>query len=391
MTLCGASIKSLKGSGARSMYNRAFAIIENTGKETFFLAPSFAEYEKWISALRTSCGEKNTVTIETIESRFQNNVQDVAPNIDAGERPSDLRNAPSASLSFEDHEISSSKEHEERNPGTDIFVGVDAPSTKSEDEIEDNQNSNDFKSDIDGDANKRGAKFRDRMAKIKSSVKNNVKNMNENVKHMKMEKHTMNPVFARRDSHPSRTGSISINTPLKLKQVTSTNAEPQIKERLKIDSNQELCRMPGVWICTISIEGLDHTSEYEKLEERLSFAIHLSREGIGNGTEGGKYNVVKSLFEILNCFTAISTILVAVQNDPAAAGLDRDGVENYRKLFSQVLSSGNVLCGLLTLLEKGDTLDFDYIGKFISFHFISEIASIDADLFSSRNGAVNIL
>jgi hypothetical protein len=133
--------------------------------------------------------------------------------------------------------------------------------------------------------------------------------------------------------------------------------------------------MPGVWICTVSIEvshprvsGLDHTSEYEKLEERLRFAIHLSREGIGNGTAGRKYNVVKSLFEILNFFTAISSILVAVQNDPAAAGLDRDGVENYRKLFSQVLSSGSVLCGLLTLLEKGDTLNFDYIGKFISFH-----------------------
>ena len=373
-----ASVKSVTGSGAKRIFTRAFAIVENTGKETVFIAPSFAEFEKWIPALKRSCGEgvssvKTTTAslLDIIEPRFLN----ASPEVDVNTISSDIIDSSSVNMSFDDDadlEVLDRNEFGDQLSITDSFLGIDAASTVSEDGIEEFHSYASKSDDIEGITSKRGAKFRDRMAKIKSSVKNNVKNMNENVnvKIMKMEKHAMKPAFARRDIQHSGSGQLSINAPLKLKQVKVASEEPQAKEQIKLDPEQKLHSVPGEWTCSVSITSnrdrlsqLDHPSGQETQVERMFFSIHMSRESIATNIASVDSSVMKSLSDILKLYTTISEVLVAIQNDPLAAGLGRDEIDSYQNLFSQVLSSGRVLSGLLNLLQKGDMPNFDYIGK----------------------------
>jgi len=402
INLTRASVKSVTGSGAKRIFTRAFAIVENTGKETFFLAPSFAEFEKWVSALKRSCGEgvspvktSTASLLEIIEPRFLNTL----PEADVNTISSDIIDSSSVNISFDedaDLEVLNRNEFGDQLSTTDSFAGIDAASTMSEDGSEDFHSSASKSDDIEGSASKRGAKFRDRMAKIKSSVKNNVKNMNENVKIMKMEKHSMNPAFARRDIQPSRSGHLSINAPLKLKQVKVASEEPRAKEQIKLDPKQKLYSVPGKWICSVSVTSnrdrlsqLHHPSGQEIEDESLTFSIHMSLESIANKIASVDSSVMKSLSDILKLYTTISEVLVAIQNDPVAAGLDRDEIDSYQNLFSQVLSSGRVLSGLLNLLQKGDMPNFDYIGKSLFYQTISAFLLI-LILSRDRNITCNI-
>jgi hypothetical protein len=212
-----------------------------------------------------------------------------------------------------------------------------------------------------------------------------VKNLNENVnvKIMKMEKHAMKPAFARRDIQPSGSGQLSTNAPLKMKQIKVVSEEPRAKEQIKLDPEQKLHSVPGEWTCSVSITSnrdrlsqLDHPSGQETQVERLVFSIHMSRESIATNIASVDSSVMKSLSDILKLYTTISEVLVAIQNDPLRAGLGRDEINSYQNLFSQVLSSGRILSGLLDLLQKGDMPNFDYIGISLATFFEGIFASV---------------
>ena len=56
ISLIGTTIHSVSGSGAKRVLSRTFALVEQNGQKTFFVAPSYGEFESWVSSLKLALG-----------------------------------------------------------------------------------------------------------------------------------------------------------------------------------------------------------------------------------------------------------------------------------------------------------------------------------------------
>lgn len=225
----------------------------------------------------------------------------------------------------------------------------------SEDVLEDNVS---LASTLDSQAlssDRRGAKFRDRMAKMKASVKNNVKTMNENVKNLKAE----NRVPRRQRLGSSSGRMTNSTTAMKLKQVKAHEETPPSKEPVNIEPNQELHLMPGLWTCHTKIEvAIRNTNLQEQQNENfeenfLRLDITLCRSAITEAkNEPSKTQLQKTISQMIDFHMKISSILTSIQQNPKAASLELlEQLGENEELFAHVINSGKILLGLLRLHE----------------------------------------
>ena len=390
--MANAKIKSVSGSGAKKVFNRAFAIVESKGKNTFFIAPSYAEYEKWIGALGAATRGITDPSLSTAPAAElprptasdtqsldgqPSEVYGVIAQTDTPNMQDSISHA--VPTSFDDRSVglraSDPREMMEQQQFGDSLVASDITPTPSYDVLDDDFSYSSTLDESEMQSGRRGAKFRDRMSKLSAKVKDNVKTINE--------KNAMNPVFARRQQNrSSSTSGVSgaSSAAIKLRHVSVKDEEPHTKEPIKIEKNQQLLSIPDVWDCEVKIDAI--TASQSPAPETIvpdrgkdpefCFDIQLSRRRIHE--EGlTTQRVKKSLSDMLHFHSTISATLVAIQNAPSAAGLSVLKGEGSNEVFAQVIYSGKMLHGLMLHLKtSAGHSNFEYIGQcsIFSFHFL---------------------
>ncbi len=354
ISLIGTTIHSVSGSGAKRVLSRAFALVEQNGQKTFFVAPSYGEFESWVSFLKLALGDveippdrkksEEIVPSETtrgVNSSGTTNLETIVP------REYDDFNGTICSFDDPLLDLSASES-----------VGA-ASSSFSEDGLDDSYTiSSTFDETNESSSDKRGAKFRDRMAKMKASMKNNVKNMNENVK-----KKTENRVGRKQRSGASSNGMALPNSSMKMKQIRVNNVEPQTKEDVKIAPHQELHMMPGNWECQVQISAItvepglteDLYTKDESLQQIL-IDITLTRNGISNKIDPVGTHLKKSLSEFLDLLSTVMATLITMKQNARQ-------VNRHDLLLTHLVNSGQVLQGLIPLAKPQCPKHFDHIGK----------------------------
>jgi hypothetical protein len=343
-------MRSVIGSGARHIFSKAFAIVESNGKETFFLAPSFADVERWIGMLRRKTAEdifqtnKELISLDDPKTILEEDTFTVPQN-------PEIKSTPSSSTYMDLIEQKSSTDSYTTSDNISFFV--------SEDETDDAL----FRGS-------KGSKFRDRMAKLKTSVRNNVRTMNENVKSINR---SGNTVFSRSQVNSSSAGSRTSNeVPFRLKHVRTTQEEPQTKEHIHIPREQKLLFLPGIWKCEVSVVrlssdtmGQGDSAEPQSLSHDLQFTICVSRELLSTENSKTSKVLLKSFSEFLLFLTKTIVALTAVEKDPRAADINmpNGGIFDNQELFPHVISCGKALQGLLELTRHTDGNSFKYLGK----------------------------
>ena len=400
ISLVDATIHSVSGSGAKRIFSRAFALVELSGKKTFFIAPTYEEFESWVKALRSAIGgnkgqlppnESSTEVSQGNEERLlpteftrdpNNQSTEDTPNLDVI-APTNFDDFRGTIVSFD--ESSFDLTASESGEAIQQEFPRDGPvASISEDGFEDSISISSALDEHGPSSDKRGAKFRDRMAKMKASVKNNVKTMNENVKNMKTE----NRVARRQRVGSSSARMVSSSTSMKLKHVKANDDEPNTKEAVKIASNQELHLIPDIWRCQVKIDIATKKVDGHKApssrqepsaflpdegtkETFLRLDIKLSSCNITDNNESAFIHLTKTFSELLDLHATVSATLIAIQQNPQAASLEILESGGYEELFSHMINSGKVLQGLIHLANSEYPKNFDHIGE----NLVSDISA----------------
>ena len=247
ISLKGAKIRALTGSGAKRTFSRAFAIIEVSGEKKFFISNSFKEYERWIAVLTDV-----TSDLITPDPAVDDPINDSSPaQLEADDGNNSVLN--SSNYIYDDViNVSNSRSAENDPDGEALLIQL---SDSLHDEYEDDsvsQYSSSAPGDGDGESNGgRRAKFRDRMAKtkdmmskVRDAVKKNVKIDTNAMKQLNSTTFPKprKPVFARRQ-HGHLSGKESGT---RLKHVRESEDEPHVKESVNIiEPGQVLCYFNG--------------------------------------------------------------------------------------------------------------------------------------------------
>lgn len=371
INLNGAVLKSVKGTGAKHIFSRAFSIVELNGKKTFFIAPSSSDYEKWISLLKQVTPKElhevaqrsrlNTAESSDIPQRSRLSTAESGGVIEQLNSNEDLL---SLDVTFDDDisEVDQSI-NQDTMSASESMHGLEQTHTLSEDYVEPEEGNQTQPQEGSQNLFKRGNKFRDRMNMMKSTLKNNVKNMNENVKNMKIEKKT----FARKSS------GIEIPTDiehLRIKNLATVDMEPTKKESISKEDSS-LTSIPGVWnfeVLVIQRESLEENAQEREtsLPLDLQFEIHFTRQTMSNKETSLEKTVVKPLSDIMVLFTTVTTLSFSIQNSTEISLLEKQSIV---KLMSQASSSALILKAFLDFSkarhesEESNDLDIDLIGK----------------------------
>ena len=349
---------------------------------TSFIAPSYSEYEQWIAVLKRATNAKVDTTAPQTEpegelnaSVLETNVEPDAPEVIT----TNYFDARPTIASFDDISLDMLGS-DSKDSATDDIDLTPSLSGDAVIAVDDNLSQSSFFEQPLPAAGKRGAKFREKMAKIKTSVKNNVKTMNDNVKNIKMDKTGKTPVFTRRQRSSNANTDLPPSAALKIKEVRVNNEEPPTKSLIELEKNQKLHSLPGVWTCEVMLDivsqiddGITNKSSpiketvippsFEEKRPELLLDINLSCKTLNSVNELSSIQVRKSLPEMLIFHSNISANLVAIQQNPSAADLDILLSENGKDLFAQVVYSGKVLQGLVPLLQNGRPRECSYVGK----------------------------
>eukprot|EP00557_Chaetoceros_sp_GSL56_P010386 CAMPEP_0176478374 /NCGR_PEP_ID=MMETSP0200_2-20121128/1149_1 /TAXON_ID=947934 /ORGANISM="Chaetoceros sp., Strain GSL56" /LENGTH=1917 /DNA_ID=CAMNT_0017874301 /DNA_START=31 /DNA_END=5784 /DNA_ORIENTATION=+ len=345
--LDGAIIRSVAGSGARHVFSKAFAIVERNGKETFFLAPSFADVERWIGALHSSSVNDISQHNKDLPSVDDPKMEGTFPMPENPEMMSTLCSPTDMDLI-------------EQKSSTDSYTALDNTSSLMfEDEADDTIS-----------RGSKGSKFRDKMAKLKTSVRNNVRTMNENVKSIKLDR-SGPAVFSRSQVNSSAGSSRSSNElPFRVKHLRATEEVPQTKENINITREQKLLVLPGIFKCDVSVTinavdtvGQNDTPEQQCLYQNFQLTISISRKVLSALHTKTSKVILKSFSELLVFHTKILSILTTIEKDPRAADISmpNGGILDSQELFPHVISCGKALQGHLTLTQRTDGHSFKYL------------------------------
>lgn len=379
ISLKGAKVRALTGSGAKRTFGRAFAIIELNGEKKFFISNSYKEYERWIAVL----------TDVTSDFTFSDSAVDDMVD-DSSVRQLRVDDGDNSILSSSNHNYEDvingiNSRSGENGPDGEALIQL---SDSLHDEYEDDsvsQYSSSAPGDGDGESNGgRRAKFRDRMSKtkdrmskVRDAVKKNVKIDTNAIRQLNSTtfQKQRRPVFTRRQ-HTHLSGKESGT---RLKHVRESEDEPHIKELISpIERKQVLCSFDGEWTVdtevTTSVSVVDASEEEsdEKNDAHCSkrnilFSINMVQNLQSGDDEVPTSSIIsKTLPELIKFQSNMSVVLVTIKDNPMAADLDITGAP---EIFSLIISSGKMLDGILGLLadekNKIDVNHLDHAGRSI--------------------------
>ncbi len=357
---------------------KGFAIIDSDGKKRFFIAETYAHYEKWIHAISKAMPSKgngsNSSETNGIEKTEDATVEIKSIFRSESQESSVLKNGTgsldgsifkSGSL---DGSIAKNNSHDtssianEQDQSGDITSLPDYPSIESEDGLSIDDSEGLSKLNL-------REKAKNRMSKFGTAMKNNVK----------IDKRAIQQPFqkiARKTTARNPNSTRSLHNPvMKVRGIQHSDNEPVIKEQI-VHKDQQLCTISGTWVSKIK-----DNNNYDGMPSTTDVNIDIQLECLQwkeNGIEApSNIMVTKSVSELLKFHAEVSDALLLIRRDLNAAGLKALPDEDTNNIFAQVLHSGRIFKGLL--LYKDDRSEFHLMSSvceyknFILFTFSSEV------------------
>jgi hypothetical protein len=325
INLNGAKLVALTGGGAkRRDLQKGFAIIGCSGKKSFFIAETFAQYEKWVTAIQKSL---STLSMSTQNNNLKDRVKfDVVVDGDIIESEGEIENE----FAIDDMQ-----------PDNDSIA--DSQSMISEEDIERTKKLN------------LREKAKNRMSQTITAVKKNVK-LDTNTIRQLNNGAFQNMNVGRKPNNVNNITRLPDMPSLKLRGLKYGTAAPVVKEQI-VHTDQEMCVMIGVWAAKMSFNT--------KMEDQQNTIA-----------SGGKINielkclewkevddkpadilVSKKFSELMKFHSDLSDALLTIRRNVEITGLTLTN-KDYNDLFSQVLHSGRLMKGMLDHLLKGNNLFF---------------------------------
>ncbi len=329
VNLNGAKLLALTGGGGvkRRDLQKGFAIIECSGKHSFFMTETFAEYEKWVIAIQRSLSSQN------------NNLKDQAP--------------------------------------FDILVDADIIETESENDFAIDEMQSDYASIADSQSimseesnTNHGSdiertkklnlreKAKNRMSQTLTAVKKNVK-IDTNAIRQLNNGAFQNMNVGRKPNNFNNITRLSDNpSTLKLRGLKYGTTAPVIKEQI-VHRDQEMCAMIGVWGANASFVSTHVEDQQNTNANRGKINIELKcykwKEEVDN--KPADILISKEISELLKFHSELSDALLAIRRNIEITGLTLANKDS-NDLFSQVLHSGRLMKGMLDHLLKGNNVFF---------------------------------
>lgn len=312
---------ALIGDGAKLRdLQKGFAIIDSVGRKRFFILETYAEYEKWVSALSITLSLSNVAQVdssEKAETVLIDNESDYE-QINDDIRSDNMTQSSEEGLSYDG-------------------INDDLEGTKKLNLRE---------------------KAKNRMSQIGTAVKKNVKIDKNAIKQLNS--------GAFRKPNTSSTNRLPENPSLKVKGLAHGTDAPITKEKI-IHRDQKMCTIIENWIAKVSSIEPNIEGDQSSIASKAKVNIQLKcLQWKVNGHKRPSDILVKKDFSELMKFNAeLSDALLVIRNDLTAAGLALMNTETMNLLFAQVLHSGRLLKGLLLYHKKESNVGLnDSICKF---------------------------
>lgn len=332
VNLDGAKLLALTGGGGakRRDLQKGFAIIECSGKHSFLMAETFAEFEKWVTAIQRSLSSQRKdqaqfdilVDSDIIESESENDFAIDEMQFD------NASIADSQSIISEEGHI---------NHGSDIAKKLNLRE-----------------------------KAKNRMSQTLTAVKKNVKIDTNAIRQLN------NGAFqhmnvGRKPNNVNNITRLPDIPSLKLRGLKYGTTAPVVKEQI-VHRDQEMFAMIGVWAAKASFVSTSIEDQQNNNASRGKINIQLKCykwKEVDN--KPADILVSKEFSELLKFHSELSDALLTIRRNVEITGLTLANKDS-NDLFSQVLHSGRLMKGMLDHFLKGNNLFFtESICKFEIF------------------------